>query len=95
MEQSHKCPTCGQSILAPPPDVAPPTPVAKQPKKTLRYTREVTTFLLSGETHSVRDKIKAIPGHMWFADKKQWRVPANETSAKMLEDIISFQLSSP
>lgn len=92
----HLCPTCGQTV-PPVPIAVPQTPVVvpkQQIKKILKYTREATTFLLSGETHSVKDKIKQIPGHMWFNDKKQWRVPANENNAKMLEEIIAFQLAS-
>lgn len=92
----HVCPTCGQTVsqtvISTPVNT---TATTKQtPKKTLRYTREATTFLLSGETYSVLDMIKKIPGKMWFSEKKQWRVPANETSQKMLEDIILHQLSS-
>ena len=77
------------------PVVVPAAAVPKQQvKKTIRYTRDVTTFSISGETHSVKDRIKQIPGNMWINDKKVWRVPINETSVRMLEEIIAFQLSS-
>lgn len=83
-----KCPTCGQNITI----TEKPTTVPKRTNKnTIKYTRDVTTYLLSGDTMSVKDMIKKIPGSRWIREKRQWRVPINETSVRMLEEIIKYQ----
>ena len=63
----------------------------KKGGKRIFYTREKNTYKVTGNTYPVKEQLKEIPGHMYFAKETYWRVPANDTSYKMLEDIIASQ----
>jgi len=64
----------------------------KKKGKVLKYNREADFYVLEGETFSVKELIKEIPGRKWFQEENVWKVPFNDKSKQMLDIIIDKQI---
>lgn len=64
----------------------------KSPKSNiLSYKKIDDLYILEGETFSVKDLIKQIPGKKWNKEEGFWSVPFNDISKRMLDIIIEKQ----
>lgn len=70
------------------------TPSLDKKGKVVSYKGVDNVYILSGDTFSVKDLIKDIPGRKWEKDQNVWTVPLNEKSKQMLDIIIEKQKAS-